>query len=161
MKVTKIQYDKYVKYGNCPRMPYAVVKCNNGFNCLRCEIADRVRLTIKNDCKDLPMFYWRDCILRTARYGGDDFYKKIIVLTEEAMTKIGVEVNIFNQLAFAYDGAGCFPKNPGSQLDIYLVNDHSKKYTICRTDVYGVATEQTINKYDALFFLGLKRYLKQ
>ena len=161
MEARKIDFEKYVKYGNCPHIPYSAVKCKNGYNCLRCEIADRVRLTRKIDCSDVPLFYWRDCLAKTARYGGNNFYQKIIVLTEDALEKLSLEVNIFNQLAFAYAGAGCLPGNPGSQLDIYLVNDHSKKYTISRTDVYGVATDQTIDKYDSLFFLGLKKYLKK
>ena len=161
MKVTKIQYEKYVKYGNCPHVPYSTVKCNNGYNCMRCEIADRVRIMRKNDCSDLPLFYWRDCIVRNSRYGGNNFYQKIILLTEEAMQRLGLEVNLYNQFVYAYDGPGCLPGNCGSQIDIYLCNDHSKKYTITRFETYGVPTEQTLEKFDDLFFLGLKKYLNK
>jgi len=159
MKTESIDYKLYVKRGLCPHIRYGSVLCKNGFNCLFCEIADRIRISRSIECDDYPLFYWKDCLVQTKHAGGDCFYNKPLVLTEDAMDRLGIERSIYNQIVFAYGGPGVFLKNKGGQIDVYMVNDHSKKFVISRYETYGIPNPQTIEKYDELFFFGLKRYL--
>ena len=109
---------------------------------------------------DIPLFCDRDCLRQTKAGGGETFYQKPIVLTEAVMERLGIEKTLFNQIAIAYGGSGVFVQNKVGAVDCFLFADKRKRFTIYRFEAYGIPNERAVEKYEKLFFMGLRGYFK-
>ena len=143
--------------GYCTHFPNGFLNCDNYFDCCRCTVADRIRTTNNRKDRNFLLLNDRDCLRQTKSGGGETLYNKPIVLKEKAMERLGIEKTLFNQIAVAYDGPGVFVKNPGGEIDCYLFNDKDFKFTISRYETYGIPNMAAVEKWEELFFMGLKR----
>ena len=144
----------------CDKFPDGLVRCISYHSCNYCTLADRIRVT--NSRKDASVIFFdsKNCLRQTPAGGGENFYNKPLVLTEKAMEKYKIPKNLYNQIVVAYGGAGCFPKNKGSIIDVFLLADPERRFLITRHDVHGIPDMRAVEKYEKLFFMGLKRYFK-
>ena len=142
----------------CFMIPYLRTTCNYSHNCCRCDIADRVRFNSREFTKKTFELYWPcDVLRKTEKGGGLDYLYKPLILKPEAMERLGIEVELYNQIFIPTSGAGMFSNFPGSQFDGYILNDRRKIYTISRHDVYGVANEAAVKRYKDLFLIDLHK----
>ena len=146
--------------GYCIHFPHGYVKCDNHYFCDKCLIADRIRISKVRGNSEIPLFCDRDCLRQTKAGGGENFYRKPIVLTEAAMERLCIEKTLFNQMAFAYGGSGVFVQNKVGAVDCFLLSDKEKKFTIYRFEAYGIPNERAVEKWEKLFFMGLRGYFK-
>lgn len=154
-----LSYEDKIKHGLCPHLPNGYLVCY-AHHCDHCEIADRIRSSNAREAKDVPLFEKNNCLRQTPKGGGEIFYKRPVVLSENAMKKYGLKLKLFYQLAFAYDGGGCLPKNTAGPVDIYLFADDTIKLTVLRFELLGVPNEDALKRYDKIFFMGLHRKYK-
>ena len=144
--------------GFCIHFPEGLVTCKNNADCEKCELGDRIRLSnIRSNNSEL-LFSDRDCLRQTKAGGGETFYMKPIVLTEKAMERLGIKLNLYSQIAIAGGGCGCLVNNPVGPIDCYLLSDPKKVFTIYRHECYGIPSPRAVEKYEDLFFVGLRRY---
>lgn len=144
----------------CDKFPDGLVRCINYHCCYCCVLAERIRITNSSKDPAVILFDSHNCLRQTPAGGGENFYNKPLVLTEKAMEKYKIPKNLYNQIVVAYGGAGCFPKNKGSIIDVFLLSDPERRFMITRHDVHGIPDMRAVEKYEELFFMGLKRYFK-
>lgn len=143
----------------CHHFPEGLVKCDNYKQCMSCVFADRIRMTNQRKSREYPLFWERDCLKQTKVGGGETFYNKAIVLSEDCMERLGIEKILFNQIAIAFGGCGCFVQNKVGPIDIYLLSDPNEKYLVYRNEVCGIPNDAAVKKWENLFFMGLRDYL--
>ena len=148
----------YAKY--CPYFTTGLVLCKNQKRCISCEFADRMRQSIVLRNKNLPLFVPSDALRQTKKGGGDTWWHFPIILSEEVMDRLGLEKNVFFQIAIAEGGGGVFKKNPVGPVDCHLFANPSKKFTISRNEAYGIPDERAVRRYDELFFMDLHKVIK-
>lgn len=158
MKYTVVTPRDKLSSEYCEHFPDGLVKCDNYHSCYLCTLADRIRATNAQKDTSLILFDNKNCLRQTPSGGGENFYNKPIVLTEKAMKRLHIEQSLFNQMAIAFGGAGCFPKNKASAIDCYLLSDPERVFIISRYETYGIPDMRAVEKYEELFFMGLRRY---
>ncbi len=139
----------------CPHFKNGFIACFDR-HCDRCALADRMRLSSAVNNKDILLFTERDALRQTPKGGGETWYKKYIIVSPAALEKHGITVNLYNQIAYAYDGSGCFIKNPCGYVDCILFSDMRVRFTICRHEAFGLPNPRAIERFDELFFMNLK-----
>ena len=159
MKINVYSDSKRAFKGYCIHFPEGYVKCDR-FSCDLCELGDRIRLTNVRLHNNEMLFSDRNCLRKTKAAGGENFYNKPIVLTEKAMEQLGIKLNLYNQIAIAVGGSGCFAQNVSGAIDCFLLSDKNFTFTISRFDTYGIPDTRAVEKYEKLFFMGLRGYLK-
>ena len=140
----------------CMHFPSGYVRCENNGRCSLCDFADRLR---RNRPPNVPLFTYRDALKQTKKSGGENFLGKPVLLTPECMLRLRIERNALYQMAMVYDGAGAFPMNSGSTVDVYLIADRTKRYTVGRKELYGIPTPDCARRYDELYLLGVSQML--
>ena len=145
--------------GNCRLLyPYAQVTCDLNYMCDFCEIPHRIQQNRRDrEDEEFTLFGRGDVLRQTPKGGGLNWYMRPIVLKPDAMRRLGIKVNLVNQILIAYDGSGVFARNPAGMIDGYLVCDRNRRYTFSRHDVYGVPNEQACAKYFEYFGINLNR----
>lgn len=143
----------------CTHIPNTYINCYNQ-DCSRCDIADRYRKQIMRADNHILLFRDKNCLRMTEKGGGLCFYQRPVVLKEKTMERLGIEVNLLHQIAIAYDGPGCLPKNVVGPVDIYLFLNPTRKFTVGRHELYGVPDEKAVKRYDDLFFMDLHKVYK-
>ena len=78
-----------IKRGLCPHLPDGYLFCH-GRHCNTCEIADRIRSRKARECSNYPLFTKENCLKQTALEGGGVFYRKLVLLSEDAMKNYGI-----------------------------------------------------------------------
>lgn len=159
MKINVYADSKKAFRGFCVHFPEGYVKCER-FNCDFCELGDRIRLTNVRLHNKESLFSDRNCLRQTKAGGGETYYNKPIVLTEKAMERLGIQLNLYNQIAIAIGGSGCFVKNVSGAIDCCLFSDKNFTFTIYRFETYGIPDARAVEKYESLFFMGLREYFK-
>ena len=160
MKVEKVDFEQWrAEHGFCPYFTTGYVECHSR-HCDRCEFADRIRVSRAIQERNIPLLTKDNCLRQTTKGGGDIFFRRPVVLSEDALKKYGIRQHLYYQMAFAYDGGGCLPKNTAGPVDVYLFADKERKFTVLRFELLGVPNEQTVKRYDNLFFMGLHRVYK-
>lgn len=137
-------------------IPYLDIFCEHEHHCYHCEIADRHRANTRS-CSEL--FDHCDVLLKTPKGGGSEYLYKPLVLKPEVMRQRGIEVDMYNQIFIATDGAGMFSWNPGSQIDGYLLSDPKVQYTFGRQDFYGIPNKKAVERFYQLFLIDLNKYM--
>ena len=146
-------------HGICPHLPNGYVVCFSR-HCDRCEIADRIRSLKARELGEASLFTKDNCLKQTLKDGGEIFYRRPVVLSYDVMKKLGLELNLLYQIAYAYDGCGCLPKNKVGPVDLHLFADETFKFTVQRFEILGVPNEAALKHYDRLFFMGLHKKYK-
>ena len=160
MSYTLVSYKDKISSEYCDKFPDGLARCISGHYCNMCPLEDRIRINKSRSEISSILFDSKNCLRQTPAGGGENFYNMPLVLTEKAMDRYHVPKNLFNQIVVAYGGAGCFPKNKGSVIDVFLLADPERRFLITRYDIYGIPNMQAVEKYEELFFMGLKRYFK-
>ena len=161
MSKSSIEYDvvhHYMSRNSCIRFPTGYVDCVSGFRCESCEFAERLR---HDRLKNVPLFGWRDALPQTETYGGQTWYRRPVLLSPEAMKKHGIEPLTINQVFICEDGPGMFKRNPAGEIDGYLLCNRLERFTVMRSECYGIPTLRAAEKYDEYFFLGLVKLLRK
>ena len=143
----------------CKHVPHGYVVCEHYGICNACELGARLR---KEQARvmDYPLLSWRDARPQTASQKGETWYQKPVILSPEAMRRLGLEMKLINQVMIAYDGPGVFKKNVVGEIDGYLLNDRTKRFTVTRSECYGIPTARAAEYFDECYFLGLSQLLK-
>ena len=159
MKIENNSYFDRVFSPYCKHVPYGYVVCEHNGICDACVLGHRLR---QQNSKALnpPLFTWRDALAQTPSAKGETWYQMPIILSPAAMERLGLELTLLNQVAVAYDGPGVFKKNVAGEIDVYLLNDRLKKFTVVRCECYGIPTARAAKYFDECFFLGLTKLLK-
>lgn len=144
---------------SCPHFPYGYVECYYPRFCDRCELGDRIRRDRVTKAKSFPLFTHSDTLRQTDKGGGAMLWHYPIILTERALERLGIDKNVYNQIAVADGGPGVFLKNSAGEIDIHLFTDKEKIFTITRAETYGIPNENAVRRYDEWFFLGLRKYI--
>ena len=140
----------------CPYFDLGMVKCYDQTACNRCEFGDRMRQSKLREASRLLLFCEKDVLRQTEKAGGDMWWTYPIVLREETMDRLGLERNLFFQIAVADGGPGVFLKNPVGEIDCHLFVNESKRFTITRKEAYGIPNENAVRKFDETFFMNLR-----
>ncbi|MBE6531391.1 MAG: hypothetical protein E7679_04810 [Ruminococcaceae bacterium] len=141
-------------------IPYLDMHCICAHMCHICEIADRYRANMRERVKSCSeLFDYYDVLLKTPKGGGSEYLYKPLVLKPEVMRQRGIEVDMYNQIFIATDGAGMFSWNPGSQIDGYLLSDPKVQYTFGRQDFYGIPNKKAVERFNQLFLIDLNKYM--
>ena len=157
MKLYHVDFEAdRIKQGLCPHLPAGYLTCHDR-HCSTCEIADRIRATKAREHCDKPLFDKENCLRQNARDGGDIFFRRLVVLSEDVMKRLCIEKSLYYQIAYAYDGAGCLPKNKAGPVDIYLVADEKMRYTVYRYELLGIPNEDALRYYEKIFFMGIHK----
>ncbi len=145
----------------CYKIPYTTLACRNGHDCARCEIADSIRkVRIEKNKDNSELFFWNDVRPATPMGGGRSWIYMPVISKPETLKKAGLEVNMYNQIFITTDGLGMFFGNDGSELDGYFLAEPNKVYTFGRQDFYGIPNDKAVRRYEELFLIDLKRYMK-
>ena len=147
--------------GYCTNFHYGYVKCRNGYDCIRCTLGDSIREENIRKYSEELLFTDRDVRSISEKAKGDVWWHYPVVLSPEVMAKLGLELNIVNQIAIASSGSGVFPRNPVGMLDIYLYSNPQKRFTITRNEAYGIPNDKAVSRYDELFFWDLKKLINK
>ena len=159
MKIEHIRLqEEPLKHGFCMHFPHGYVRCEAQGVCAMCALADRLR---RARPPNIPLFTWRDALPQTQKKGGDNWLNMPVLLTPDGMKRHEIPVSACNQMAVAYDGAGLFARNSHSEIDIYLVCDSTKRYTVGRHECYGIPTESAAKRYDELYLYCVSNMLKK
>lgn len=145
--------------GKCRLLyPYSDVVCRMNYNCDYCSLAFDIRRNQRqNDSEDNVLFTWRDALKMTPKSNGLTFYRRPVILKPESMSRLGIKVNLINQIFFCDGGSGVFACNPAGMIDGYLVSDRKERYTITRHDVFGVPNEAAVQRYFDLYGINLSK----
>ena len=143
----------------CKHFPHGYVKCETNGLCNACVLAERLRRE-KARSVSYPLFTWRDALPQTPAGKGETWYQKPVILSPAAMNRLGLEINLINQIVFAYDGPGVLKKNVAGEIDVYLLNDRSRKFIVSRCECFGIPSPKAAKYFDECFFLGLSKLLK-
>ena len=157
MKVSNFKEDRFSN--SCPHFTIGYVECRFPRDCSRCEFADRIRRDNAAKNNSFLLFGSKDARRQTEKGGGADWWHLPIILTENAMHRLGIEKNLFYQIAIADGGPGVFLKNGVAAVDCHLFADPSKQFTISRHEAYGVPNEHAVKRYDDLFFMDLHKVI--
>lgn len=145
-----------IKRGACVRIPYGnFVYCENNYDCNRCQIADRIRANLRQNKTEYPLFGYRDALPQTPRGGGENWYGKPVILSPEAMDRLGLERYLENQIFVAVTGPGVFKKNVAGEIDGYLFADPDRQFTVTRMECFGIPSLRACTYYDDKYFRGL------
>ncbi len=151
-----INNEKYAhREGICKHFPSGYVRCDNFYLCDRCELADRLRVSRP---PNIPLFDWRDALPQTPSYNGENWYHKPVILSPDAMRRLGIECRTINQIMIALDGPGMFKKNVAGEIDGVLLRDSRKHITVTRLECYGIPSRKTAERFDELYFLELLKF---
>lgn len=161
MKIEMVDAFNRSRFEYCSYFPNGYIKCKNFHSCNLCEIADRLRKSQLKSTSDVPLFYWRDALPQTPSLGGENWYKRPVILSIEALDRLKLDRHLINQIMIACGGPGCFKKNVVGEIDGYLLCNSQKVITVTRKECYGIPTLRAAEKYDKYFFLGLSQLLKK
>ena len=157
MRIDHVDFhEESIKHGLCPHIPAGYLACYSR-HCETCEIADRIRASRAREMSSEKLFSKENCLKQNSRDGGDVFFRRLIVLSEDALKRLGIDKKLFYQLAYAYAGPGCLPKNTAGAVDIKLIADDSKCYTVYRFEILGVQNEDALKYYNKIFFLQAQK----
>lgn len=159
MDFIKVNRGKY-RDTMCPYFKDGFVECAGYRDCKRCDIGQRIRRDNVLRHNNYPLFSWRDARRNTEKGRGQNWWHFPIILSEEVMEKLGLEKNLFFQIAIAEGGGGVFHHNPCGEIDCHLFVNPSKKFTIGRHEAYGIPDERAVAKFDELFFMDLHKVIK-
>lgn len=141
----------------CYRNPYLSVRCDFGFRCDRCTVADGIRSeNINKISSNGFLFDQYDTLPKTPKFDGANYLYRPLVLSVESLKARSIDVNAYNQIVVSVDGAGMY--SPGCELDCYFVSSPGKIYTFSRGEILGVPNEKAIKKFNELFFIDLRQY---
>ena len=150
-----VSHEVYCRRENlCTHFPSGYVKCVNYYNCTLCELADRLR---NSRPLNVPLFDWRDALPQTPAWNAENWYKRPVILSPDAMRRLGIELRTINQIMIAYDGPGVFKKNVAGEIDGFLLCDKNKHITVTRSECFGIPTQRAAARYDELYLLGLSK----
>lgn len=97
----------------------------------------------------------KNVLRQTPKGGGETFFRRPIVLKEEAMERLGITKHLYYQIAIATGGPGCWIKNSAGFIDAYLYGDPGREILVYRHEVYGIPDEAAVERYNKLFLLKL------
>ena len=137
------------KDGFCIQLADAVVRCDYGYHCERCELADRIAKNTGRFVADLPLLGWRDALPQTPSYKGEVWFRKPVILSPEAMTRLGLPLSLRYQIILADDGPGVFKHNPCGEIDGVLYADLTREFTVTRSECFGMPNERACRLYDS------------
>ena len=147
---------------DCIMIPYYSGGCRYAHDCWRCPLANRVKNSNREFTRESgELFGYYDVLPKTPKGGGIEYVYKPLILKPEAMEAHGIELELFNQIFIATDGAGMFSKFPGSQIDGYLLSDRRKIYTFGRQEFFGVPNERAVKRFEDLFLIDLNKYIER
>ena len=135
----------------CIQMPYAEVFCGNNYLCNHCEIADRIRRNTGEVICERPLFGWRDALPQTPGKKGETWYRMPVILSPEAMDRLGLEPILKNQIIIAEGGPGVLKANPCGVIDAILYADPRRVITVNRSECYGMPIPRACEIYDSYF----------
>ena len=135
----------------CIQMPYAEVFCGNNYLCNHCEIADRIRRNTGEVICERPLFGWRDALPQTPGKKGETWYRMPVILSPEAMDRLGLEPILKNQIIIAEGGPGCLKANPYGEIDAFLYSDIEHDIFVNRFECYGMPNRSACEVYDSYF----------
>lgn len=157
MIMRKLSTDKLV----CYKVKWITLACRDDHDCERCQFADSVRKDrIERNKHEGELFDHNDVRLMTPKGNGRDWYLMPIIAKPDTLRRAGIDVNMYNQIFITTSGAGMFYANAGSELDGYFLSDRSKIFSFGRQDFYGIPNDKAVSRYEDLFFIDLKRYMK-
>ena len=143
--------DRMRASGYCIHLPDAVVECRNAYRCDTCEVALRIlRNTGKVIC-DHPLFGWRDALPQTPAKKGETWFELPVLLSPEAMRRLGLDEKLQYQVVIAVGGPGVFKKNPCGEIDVLLYADLDRAFTVTRNECYGLPCARACETYDHYF----------
>ena len=138
-------------------LPYHEVECHFFYMCDYCDVCHRIRqIKACEELNDSLLFDWHDVLPMTPKGGGSDFYKRPVILKPESMRRVGMKVNLINQLFYADGGSGCFKHNPSGMVDGYILLNAADRYTFFRNDFYGVPNESAVKRFKSLYGKNIK-----
>ena len=143
--------DNLRKNGLCLHLPYSTVLCDNFYRCDHCVVADRIRRNTGEVICERPLFGWRDALPQTPGKKGETWFRKPVILSPEAMERLGLEPILKNQIIIAEDGPGVFKHNPCGEIDAILYADPRRVITVNRSECYGMPNPRACEIYDSYF----------
>ena len=141
--------------GICKHFPFGYVFCENYYLCEHCEFAHRLRVSRP---ANIPLFDWRDALPQTPSYNAENWYRKPVILSPDALRRLGIECRAINQIIIAMDGPGVFKKNVSGEIDGVLLSDRQRHIIVIRSECYGIPSRKTAERFDELFYLGLLKF---
>ncbi len=143
--------------GYCTRFPNAYVWCHRGFHCYACDLADRLR---ENVPENVALFSYRDACPTTPS-GVRQWADLPVILSPEAMDRLGLKKILLNQIVIAELSPGCLHQNPHGEIDCFLFADPTKKMIVNRSECFGVPNTRAVERFDKIYFLNLHKYIKK
>ncbi len=156
IEIVDIKEDESWRY--CKFFPYGYVPCNKG--CDKCfyKFLHYRNENIKRN--EGVLFTWHDALNQTKKEGGDVWLRSPIILSKECVERLGLDKNMFYQIAVAISGPGCYKKEPVGIIECCLYVAGGKQFTITRNEAYGIPNGFACRRYDELFYSGLERAVK-
>ena len=146
------------KDGYCLHLPDGLVFCEYQYRCDHCVVADRIRKNTGRVVCEIPLFGYRDARPQTPAPKGEVWFRKPVILSVEAMERLGLEKVLKNQIIIAEDGPGVFKQNVTGEIDAILYADLRVHVMVSRHECYGLPTRRACEVYDGYYSRsGLKR----
>ena len=144
--------------GFCFRLADSRVRCGCGYDCERCEISARIEEDTGSAVVDRILFSWRDALPQTPTHNAETWFRKPVILSPEAMKRLGLPSSLRYQIFFAEDGPGVFKHNPTGEIDGVLLCNARRIITVSRNECYGLPNERACRRYDEYYArLGVRR----
>ncbi len=144
--------------GYCFRLADSRVRCERGYDCERCELSARIEEDTGSAIVDRILFSWRDALPQTATHNAETWFRKPVILSPEAMERLGLPRSLRYQIFFAEDGPGVFKHNPTGVIDGVLLCNSRREITVTRNECYGLPNERACRRYDGYYApIGARR----
>ena len=135
----------------CLHLNDARVRCESNFHCERCVLADRIAVSTGKAVFDRPLLGYRDTIPQTPSQKGEVWFGKPVLLSSEALSRLGFPQSLRYQVAIAEDGPGVFKHNPVGEIDCVLYVNPTVHFIVTRNECYGMPNERACRLYDSAY----------